>query len=259
MEGRVKPRASRAVLARRLATGLPVWAVARSGNLPVEEVTALMWEAPFRELIGAWEDIFRLSREERAERLDRLAHLILEDALGEGDRRAAMFVRRERRRRRDPVASLAGSFGNIVEHERARADRLAERIGGMDAVPPAPPAADPASPEPAGSGPAAQAATTTARQRRSADPVDAALWRKAAELRQRMFDEDLLRHAVAAQSERELRRIPRDADAPPAGPGPVGTPRPGPDAATVRENLAAALRRKNRQNARRGAGWPKGP
>ena len=50
---RAIPLRQRATLARRVATGLPVWAAARGSNLPAEDVGEIMWENEFRELIGA--------------------------------------------------------------------------------------------------------------------------------------------------------------------------------------------------------------
>ena len=46
------PPRQRATLARRIATGLPVWAAARGSNLPAEEVGELMWENEFRSYVA---------------------------------------------------------------------------------------------------------------------------------------------------------------------------------------------------------------
>ena len=59
---------------------------------------------------------------------------------------------------------------------------------------------------------AAEAAAAMRPDRR-VDPVDAALWRKATALRQKMLDEQLLHHAVAAREQQELRNVPLEPDA----------------------------------------------
>ena len=186
-------------IARRLATGLPAWAVARDCAMPLEELDHLMWEPRFREMVGAWEKVFALSPERRSERLVRLAHLILEDALARRDLRAVLYVDRESRRRRHPVESLARSFSNIVEHERARArHRQAAIDAGAGDGPALPHAAVPA--------PAA--APAPAAERAPPHPVDRALSRKATELRREMFDGLVVEHAVEEEARRRHRLTP---------------------------------------------------
>jgi hypothetical protein len=180
-------------IARRLATGLPVWAVARDCGLPEAELGHLMWEPRFRELVGAWEDVFALSPEQRTERLVRLAHLILEDALARQDLRAVLYVDRESRRRRHPVESLAQSFANIVEHEQARAARRQAAIDAGEETPEVPPP-----PRAAVAGP----------ERPAPHPVDRALSRKAAALRGEMLDGLVIEHAVEQERLRQLRLTP---------------------------------------------------
>lgn len=189
-------------IARRLATGLPAWAVARDCAMPLDELDHLMWEPRFREMVGAWEKVFALSPERRTERLVRLAHLILEDALARRDLRAVLYVDRESRRRRHPVESLARSFSNIVEHERARAMRQQAAI---DAA-----AGDVQAPQPAAVPPAAvpPAAVPPAADRAPPHPVDRALSRKATELRREMFDGLVVGHAVEEEERRRLRLVP---------------------------------------------------
>jgi hypothetical protein len=196
----------RVSIARRLATDLPLWAVARGCDMPLEELGHLMWEASFRELLAAWQGVFALPVDKRLARLEKLAHFVLEDALGRNDMRAAMFVERERHRQRDPVVSLARSFSNIVEHDKAKAERLREQIAAREAAAQA--AEAPPAPEP---DPIAMAKAAAA-IRPKAHPSDRAVWAKAAQLRRGMFDEQLLHHAVEAQAEREARSVPLDLD-----------------------------------------------
>lgn len=175
-----------AQIARRLATGLPAWAVARDCAMPLQELDHLMWEPRFREMVGAWEKVFALSCEQRTERLVRLAHLILEDALARRDLRAVLYVDRESRRRRHPVESLARSFADIVGHEQAKARRRQAAIdaGAGEAMPAAVPA--------------------RAAERAPPHPVDRALSRKATELRAEMFDGLVVEHAVEEEERRRL-------------------------------------------------------
>ena len=182
-------------IARRLATGLPAWAVARDCAMPLEELDHLMWEPRFREMVGAWEKVFALSPERRSERLVRLAHLILEDALARRDLRAVLYVDRESRRRRHPVESLARSFADIVGHEQAKARRRQAAIDAGAGDGPALPHA--AVPAPA-------AAPAPAAERAPPHPVDRALSRKATELRAEMFDGLVVEHAVEEEERRRL-------------------------------------------------------
>jgi hypothetical protein len=193
------PPRQRATLARRIAAGLPVWAAARGSNLPAEDVGQLMGEPEFRELIGAWAEILDMDPEARKERLLKLAGMIVEQKLEEGCRRTALFVQREYARKRDPVRTLAKGFCQLVELERARAERAR-----------ALPEAGPQAPEPAPSPVQAVAAEAlaAARLRRPAHPDDAAMWRKASRLRHDMLGEQLLFAAAAGCEAAERRKVP---------------------------------------------------
>jgi hypothetical protein len=202
------PPRQQATLARRIGAGLPVWAAARGSNLPKEEVGALMWQPEFRELIGAWAEIFDMSPEARRKRLELLAHAVVEEALGERDLKTAHFVQREYKRRRDPVVTLARGFSEIVERERARAEREPVETEAQ----PAP------EPEPAcGPVEAAVAQAEAARRIPAAPhPDDRALWRQAGKLRHGMFNEQVLHHAVVRTAMLErLLGPPLVADLPP--------------------------------------------
>jgi hypothetical protein len=208
-----------ASIARRLATNLPLWAVARGCGMPLAELERLMFEPRFREMVGTWEAIFALSPEQRTERLVRLAHQIIDQALSRNDLRAALFVEHQRLRQRDPVEALAKSFSNMVAHEQAKVRRLA-----AEAISPAPePPSTLAPPAPA------------ADPRPAPHPSDRAVWRKAALLCREVFDEAVLHHAVERERLEVLRRAPvephelpgwQPLDEPPA------EPEPAPEAAT---------------------------
>ena len=197
----------RPLLARRLAAGLPPWAVARGSNLPEDDLAALLFDAGFRELVDCCAGILAMSREARLARMERIAGEIIDDALTRRDPTAAMFVLRQRQKKRDPIATLARGFCNTLERERARAERLNVEIEAGRLAPETPPPA----PEPAPTDPMAEALAAEAmRPDRHPDPIDAALWRKASALRQKMLDEQVLHHAVEAQRQRELRQLPAE-------------------------------------------------
>jgi hypothetical protein len=203
---RAIPPRRQATLARRIATGLPVWAAARGSDLPPEEVGALIWESAFREMIGAWAEILEMSPEARRKRLELLAHAVVEEALAERDLKTAHFVQREYRRRRDPVVSLAKGFSHIVERERAKAERETPEAEAQPAPAPAPTPVE-----------AAVAEAEAARRIPAAPhPDDRALWRQAGKLRHGMLDEQVLHHAVVRKAMIErLLGPPSVADLPP--------------------------------------------
>ncbi|HMR34604.1 MAG TPA: hypothetical protein PKA13_13560 [Geminicoccaceae bacterium] len=188
------PPRQRATLARRIAAGFPVWAAAKGSNLPAEDVGFLMGEHEFRELIGAWAEILDMEPEARKTRLERLAHMIIEQKIAEGCPRTAVLVQRTYARKRDPVVQLAKGFAQLCEMDRARA----ERFGEPPATPP------PLSPAQA----AVEQARAAARMRPPAHPDDAAIWRQAGQLRRDMLGEQALFAAVAEQEAAELRRRP---------------------------------------------------
>ena len=190
---RTIPPRQRVTLARRIAAGLPVWAAARGSNLPAADVGDLMSEPEFRDLIGAWSELFDLSPEARGQRLERLAYMVIERRLAMDCGRTAHFVLRERHRRRDPVARLAKGFAQLVDMEKARAERHAAAP-----VPAPEPAPVLAAPEPRTPVEAAVAeALAAAKLRRRPHPDDAMLWRRAGSLRQDMLGEQVLFGAVA--------------------------------------------------------------
>ena len=130
--------ARQATLARRIATGLPVWAVAEGCGLPRGDVGALMWDPLFREKVGSWAEVLDMEAETRRIRLEGLAKGVVEQALGRDDLRAAFYIKREYARGRDPVLSLAGGFSRNLERERAFAEREMKRLEAAEA-----PAAEP--------------------------------------------------------------------------------------------------------------------
>ena len=203
---RTIPPRQRATLARRIAAGQSPMAAARGSGLPAEDVAGLMHEPEFHELIGAWADIFDMTPEARTERLTRLAHMVMEHRLQSDCGRSAAFVLREARRRRDPVATLAKGFSQLVEMEQARAGHH------PPAGPPAPSPADAhldrviAGLE--GLERAAAQARAAARLRARPDRDDAMLWRKAGALRRDMLAEQLLFSAGDAEIEAERRKVP---------------------------------------------------
>ena len=189
------PPRQRATLARRLAAGLPPWAAARGSNLPAEEVGDLMGEAEFRELVGGWAEILDMAPEARKQRLERLAHMVVEQKLADGCPRTALLVQRSYARKRDPVVQLAKRFAQLCELDRARAERLGE-------TPPA--AGPPRSPIRAAVGQAQAAAA----MRAPVYPDDAALYRQAGALRREMFSEQVLFAAAAVPDATEIWRRP---------------------------------------------------
>jgi hypothetical protein len=181
------PPRHRAALARRIAAGLPLWAAARGSAIPADDVSGLMGEPEFRELIEAWADIFELDDEARKRRLLTLASMILEDRLAKGCDRTAWFVSRQYHRKHGPREALAKGFAQLLEMEKARGERFGKPAEPVPA--PAPP------PTPVH---AAMAAAEVARKLRGKpDPVDAAAWRLAGTLRRQMLGEQVLFAAAA--------------------------------------------------------------
>jgi hypothetical protein len=202
------PPRHRAALARRIAAGLPLWAAARGSAIPAEDVSSLMGEPEFRELIEAWADIFELDDEARKRRLLTLASMILEDRLAKGCDRTAWLVSRQYNRKHGPREALAKGFSQLLDMEKARVARFGKPT--EPAPPPAPP------PTPAH---AAMAAAEVARKLRAQpDPVDAAAWRLAGSLRRQMLGEQVLFAAAAPK--------PVEAIVAAANPTPAAAPQP---------------------------------
>ncbi len=177
------PPRQRATLARRIAAGFPLWAAARGSHLPAEEVGDLMGEAEFRELVGGWAEILDMEPEARRQRLERLAHMIVEQRLADGCHRTALMVRRSYARKRDPVVQLAKGLVQLCELDRVRAGRLGEVSEAPE---------PPISPVQA----AAAQAKAAAAMRGPVHPDDAVLYRQAGTLRREMFAEQVLLAAV---------------------------------------------------------------
>ncbi len=178
------PPRHRAALARRIAAGLPLWAAARGSAIPAEEVSSLMGEDSFRQLIAAWTDIFELDDDARKRRLLTLASMILEDRLARDCERTARFVQRQYARKLGPREALARGFAQLVEMEKARVERFG-RPGGTPAPAPLPPTPVHAA--------VAQAEAEAARRLRAKpDAADAAMWRQAGTLRRQMLGEQVL-------------------------------------------------------------------
>ena len=174
------PPRHRAAVARRIAAGLPLWAAAKGSAIAAEDVSSLMGEDSFRELIAAWTDIFGLDDEARERRLLTLASMILEDRLARDCERTARFVQRQYARRHGPREALAKGFAQLVEMEKARVERLGRPAKPVPVPPPAPIHA------------AVAEAEAARRLRAKPDPVDAACWRQAGTLRRQMLGEQVL-------------------------------------------------------------------
>ena len=135
--------------------------------------------------------------------------MVMEHRLQSDCGRSAAFVLREaRRRRRDPVVTLAKGFSQLVEMERERARRH---------PPPEPPPPEPSAADRhldvaiaglEGIEAAVAQARAAARLRRRPDRDDAMLWRKAGSLRHDMLAEQLLFSATSAGIEAERRKVP---------------------------------------------------
>jgi hypothetical protein len=135
-------------------------------------ITGLLAEGEFRALVAACEALEALPPEARTARLVKLARLAIENALGDGDVRAAVFVLRETGKGRDPAVTLARGF-------------LARRSTAPAVAPAAPAAPPPISPP------------------RARDPVAGMAQRGAAALRAAVMTEHTTRHAAAAAVARE--------------------------------------------------------
>ena len=93
--------------AYRLSAGLSPAAVARAEAVAEREITALLAQPDFQELVEALEELQGLPEEERLRRLERHAWCVLEMALADSDWRAAAFVADQLRRGFNPARMLA--------------------------------------------------------------------------------------------------------------------------------------------------------
>ena len=81
--------------------------VARAEAVAEREITALLAQPDFQELVEALEELQGLPEEERLRRLERHAWCVLEMALADSDWRAAAFVADQLRRGFNPARMLA--------------------------------------------------------------------------------------------------------------------------------------------------------
>ena len=93
--------------AYRLSAGLSPATVARAEAVGEREITALLAQPDFQELVEALEELQGLPEEERLLRLERHAWCVLEMALADSDWRAAAFVADQLRRGFNPARMLA--------------------------------------------------------------------------------------------------------------------------------------------------------
>ncbi len=196
------PPRHRSAVARRIAAGLPLWAAARGSAIPAEQVSTLMGEPDFRELIAAWTDIFALDDEARERRLLTLASMIIEERLEKNCWRTAHFVQHRCARRQKPREVLAKGFAQLIDMEKARVERLG-RPPGTAPLPTPPPTPVHA---------VIAEAEAARRLRARPDPVDAASWRQAGTLRRQMLGEQVLFAAAAPKPVEEI--LARQAEVP---------------------------------------------
>jgi hypothetical protein len=152
--------------ARRMGAGWPIPQVARVLKCDPMDLHLLLREEPFAELFRAYCDLRELAPEERIQRLEEVALVLLEEAVETGDLRVAWFVVRERRQGRNPATTLARGISEAAERDRKAARPY-------DEEPPPPPVRQaPAKPRP----PAA--------------PGDRVAWRTAARMREGVMEEE---------------------------------------------------------------------
>jgi hypothetical protein len=104
---RHRPAPDKTRIARFLAKGYPVRAVAAAEKLGPEEMTALLGEQGFRGLVDWFRRLHALPPEERLQRLVRHAMEVLEEALLAGNLRAGSFIVAENKAGRHPASTLA--------------------------------------------------------------------------------------------------------------------------------------------------------
>jgi hypothetical protein len=206
----------RLTLARRLASGLPVWAVARGSNLPMEELEALVVEQGFAELISSMAELMAMEEQARLEKLHRIAQEVLAAAVLRQDERACEFLIRQMRLGRNPHETLQRGLSRTIAAELARAGRLQAEIDAGRLTPetplpePPPPFDFTKQPETLAEAIAACEAAAALPGSRPVDPIDARLWRKAGALRREMLHEEALHHLAAERAAMALRRVPRE-------------------------------------------------
>ena len=208
----------RLTLARRLAAGMPAWAVARASDMPLEELESLVVEQGFAELVDSMAELMAMDEEARLAKLHRIAQEVLMASVVAGDERACEFMVRQTELRRNPHQVLQHGLnatikGEIHKAERLKAEIEAERLTPETPLPEPAPAFDfTRQPETLAEAIAACEAAAALPADRFVDPIDARLYRKAGALRRDMLREQALYHGVAEQEAMERRKVPMELD-----------------------------------------------
>jgi hypothetical protein len=156
-------------IGRRLAAGHRPQHVTRAERLAPDVLDRLLAEPDFKALAAACQKLDALPLDERLERLEKMALLVIENALLAGNWRVAVFVLGERRAGRNPARRIAE--GIVAAGRRAAKPPSEPR-------PPAAPAATPRSRPPAD--PAARVEARTRAGLRVAVAAELALEERAA-------------------------------------------------------------------------------
>ena len=208
----------RLTVARRLAAGMPAWAVARGSNMPLAELESLVVERGFAELVNSMAELMAMDEQARLDRLYRIAQQVLNAAILRSDERACEFMIRQRDLGRNPDRTLQRGLNATIKAEIAKAERLkagieAGRLTPETPVPEPPPAFDfTRQPETLAEAIAACEAASALPSDRFVDPIDARLWRKAGALRREMLHEEVLHHVAAEHEAAERRKVPLELD-----------------------------------------------
>jgi hypothetical protein len=223
----LRPRERR--VCQRVAAGLTPAQAARAEGVADAEVEGLLARPCFAAVVDAYRALDAMDEATRLARLERIAWIALENALADGDLRAAMFVLRERAQGRNPARTLA------------------ERVAAGPRPAPWPAAAPPEASAEAGP-----------RPRRYDDPCPSALAKGAARATEQAAAEEAARQVAltetAADEDAEeitpalpARRGSATVSPRPAGgDGVVPSAKPNPAATEGARGIA-------------GAGWPAGP
>jgi hypothetical protein len=161
-------------VSQRLASGMTPQAIAWAEGTDAAAVEDLLQRDEFRRLVDSFAELLARPAEAQRARLVRLARIALENALGDWDVGAALFVLEEDARGRDPAETLASG--------------ILARGRGTAAPAPAPSRAAPAPASPSGPG--------------AYDPLTGLVRRGAATLRRAIVEEHALQDAARAATER---------------------------------------------------------